>query len=61
MRQMGPWSDMVSVIKSESETDLCPKAQVQEPLALCGAVGGDLNHTAVLVAGDDVDSDAQEI
>lgn len=52
---------MVSVIKNESEADLCPKAQVQKPLALCGAIGGDLNHTAVLVAGDYVDSDAQEI
>ena len=51
----------MSGVKSGGEAHLCPEAEVQEALALCGAVGGDLNHTAVLVAGDDVDSNAQEI
>ncbi len=33
---------------------LCPEAQIQDALTLCGAIGLDLNHAALFVAGDDV-------
>ena len=48
-------------VSAEGGAHLCPKAQVEEALGLCGGVGTDLNHAAVLIAGDDVDPDAQNV